>query len=168
MEEKKMKIFNQEIEFEQSKLHCVVDGNPIELDIEDFASKYMNMKHDAGAAIKKITGLEFKLKQAYVCIGDLRESLRVKEERIQQALKEKSHMKEEMQKEIDRLNSPNVHKIRMAAYNQAKAWNESVSKKFDCMINNAKKGNIFERVIMWRIWKKMKAAWDSEKIKKNY
>ena len=79
-----------------------------------------------------------------------------------------------IKKELSELKKklPNIEseagKIRMNAYNQAKQWNESVSKKFDLMIEQAKKGNFFERLIEWRIWSRMKTRWDSQKIKKQY
>lgn len=73
----------------------------------------------------------------------------------------------ELKKELPNIESE-AGKIRMNAYNQAKQWNESVSKKFDLMIEQAKKGNVFERLIGWRIWSKMKTHWDSQKIKKQY
>lgn len=59
-------------------------------------------------------------------------------------------------------------KIRMRAYNQAKEWNQAVSKKFDAMIAAAKEGNIFDRLIGWRIWAKCKRDWDAQRIRKQY
>ena len=60
-------------------------------------------------------------------------------------------------------------KLRMTAYNQAKQWDKSISAKFDYIIaKNAKSKNVFDRLMVRWIWKKMKADWDKEKIKKEY
>jgi len=73
--------------------------------------------------------------------------------------------KVQFEKEKKEFNSK-VCKIRMNAYKQAAGWDNSIEKKIEILMYKAKNGNLFQRLVEYRIWRYLLTQWKNNQLKK--